>query len=243
MLNGLYSAAAGMNAFERMHEVVAENLAHIGVPGYRANVLTFHLADGTDDSSSDGLASGENGRLAEELTTDFTPGPLALTGRSLDVAISGEGFFVLQGPEGPLYTRNGAFFLDSTRRLVSGNNLPVEGQGGTLTFPPDTSAEEIHIGQDGSVSVRGRQIGQLRIVTFEDVGRLERAGTALFSASLGANPQDGSAIVLQGSRELSNVSAVQEMVRMIVGTRQYEAAQRVITALDESVANNTNPQT
>jgi flagellar basal body rod protein FlgG len=242
MLVGLYSAATGLNASERLHEVVAENLAHVSVPGYRANVLSFQTFESAMPASTEQPAPEGYGTLVEELTTDFSPGPVAHTGRTLDVAIGGEGFFVVQGPDGPLYTRNGVFFSSSNGRLVTADGLAVEGVGGPITLPAGTSPSEVGIGADGTVSLRGTAVGRLRIVRFEDNAALVRAGTTLFQAPGGVEPETANTSVMQGSRELANVSAVNELVRMIVGLRHYEAAQTALTTLDQAVGNNTNPE-
>ena len=239
MLTGLYSSATGLNASERIHEVVSENLAHVGVPGYRANRVSFHTFEGAAGTASSPEGYGV---LEEQLATDFSPGAVAHTGRSLDVAISGEGFFVTQGPEGPMYTRNGVFFVGEEGRLVNSTGMAIEGQGGPITIPPEITPDEINFGKDGSVNARGSEFGKLRVVEFDNKQDLVRAGTTLFTAPAGVTPRDKEPFVLQGSRELSNVSAVEELVRMIVGTRHYEAAQRALTALDEAIGNNTNPQ-
>lgn len=242
MLTGLYSAATGLNASERLHEVVAENLAHVADPGYRANVVSFRSMDGRASNSAAAPSARGSGVLAEELTTDFTVGPMVHTGRTLDVAIMGDGFFVVQGPKGPLYTRNGVFFLDAAGTLVNSTGMPVQGRGGPIILPPDVSTEEISIGRDGSVTARGSQVGQLQTAVFADDKSLVRAGTTLFSAPAGVSSEDTTVAVLQGSREQSNVSAVHELVRMIVGTRHYEAAQRALSALDQAISQNTKPQ-
>ncbi len=241
MLVGLYSAATGMQAGERLHEVVSENLAHLGVPGYRANVVSFEVLE-NPNADAEGTTSPEGyGTIEEDLRTDFTPGAILNTGRTLDVAISGDGFFVLQGPQGPLYTRNGVFYVNPTGELTNGEGMPVIGDGGPISIPRDTTAGEVHIAPDGTVEVDGAQVGRIRIARFEDPDLLVRAGTSLFESG-SATPEDVDPYLLQGSRELSNVSAINEMVRMIQGMRFYEAAQKALTTIDEAVSQNTDPQ-
>jgi flagellar basal body rod protein FlgG len=241
MLAGLYSAATGLEAAEQLHEVVSENLAHVSVPGYRAQLVscqTFEqlMASAMEDPSPEG-----HGTLIAEFATDFTPGPTAHTGHALDVALGGDGFFELAGPDGPLFTRNGVFYVNSDQQLTNSEGLLVQGTSGPITLPDNVSTTEIHIASDGSVSAGAVAIGQLRTVRFADNSQLVRAGTTLFSAPPGMAAEAAEVPVMQGTRELSNVSAVSEMVRMIVGTRHYEAAQKALSTLDQSLGEITDP--
>jgi flagellar basal body rod protein FlgG len=176
------------------------------------------------------------------LTTDFTPGPTAQTGRSLDVALGGEGFFEVSGPEGPLYTRNGAFFLNAQRQLTNSDGMLIQGEGGPLAIPEDASAEAIHIAQDGTVSVNNAAVGKLKITNFANPAQLERKGNTLFAAPPGVVGTPANVMVMQGAREMSNVSAVGEMVRMIWASRHYEAAQRALRTLDQAIGQVTDPR-
>jgi flagellar basal-body rod protein FlgF len=242
MLTSLYSAAAGMDASTARHEVTSRNLAHMQHPGYRRLLVRQHdfrealQAQESPESGSPGVAQGL------EIYTDFTPGPMDTTGRKLDVAIQGEGFFAVQGPNGPLYTRNGAFQLNENGELVTADGLLVEGKGGSLTIPATASVETLSIGADGSLSVDGQQIGALEVVRFADPQRLEAAGVSLYGAppDMPAEPVD--AVVVQGARERSNVSAIDELVSLIAASRHYEAAQRALQTVSQSVERHTNLQ-
>ena len=119
--------------------------------------------------------------------------------------------------------------------------MPVMGESGPIQIPTTTTSEQIIIGRDGSVSTPEGVVGALRRVTFADEHRLTRAGTTLFEAPTDMPAEDATTIVMQGTREQSNVSAVNEMVRMIVGTRHYEAAQKALTTMDEAIGQVTDP--
>ncbi len=242
MLVGFYSAATGMQAAERMHDVIAENLAHASVPGYRAQVLSQQTFEQAMQGAIEAPSAVGHGTMASELGTNFSPGPTAETGRSLDVAIGGDGFFEVAGPEGPLYTRNGVFYLNEDGQLITSEGMLVQGENGPISIPANVSAEQIHIAQDGSVSAKQAQFGKLRVATFGDNTQLIRRGTTLFSAPAGTSTPSTSPMILQGARELSNVSAVSEMVRMIWGTRHYEAAQKALSTMDQAIGQVTNPQ-
>ncbi len=243
MLVGLYSAATGLNASERMHEIIAENLAHLNVPGYRGQIpsaQTFEQAM----AGQMGTPSPEgHGTAVTIVQSDFTPGPLQQTGRSLDLALGGDGFFEVITPDGPRYTRNGVFFASPDGELVNTEGWPLASKTGKLSLPANISTERITISTDGQIRAAGQPVGQIKVVKFSDNAKLYRAGTTLFAPPSGMQPQETEEVpVIQGAREMSNVSAVSEMVRMIVGSRNYEANQKVLKTLDEAIGLRTSPQ-
>lgn len=246
MLNGFYSAATSLDAAERNHEVIAHNLAHIDVPGFRRS----YVSNGTFESALN-KESGASGPAVERMGTqvgavqvDFTtPGRYQHTGRQLDVALVGEGFFCLEGQDGPVFTRNGVFQRNPEGELVAGSGLKVLGEGDApIIIPANVSAMQVRIQQDGRVVADGTEVGRLRVVTFEDNSKLTTAGTAIFAAPEDMKPEEATATIEQGSRELSNVVAIDELVRMIVGMRQYEAAQKAMDTLRDSVQQMTDPR-
>ncbi|MCA9167629.1 MAG: flagellar basal-body rod protein FlgF [Planctomycetales bacterium] len=242
MLTGLYSAASGLQAAERIHDVIAENLAHLNVPGYRGQSIATQTFEQAMQGALERPSPEGHGAVVAQIATDFTPGATAQTGRPLDVSISGDGFFEVAGPNGPLYTRNGVFQVNQDRQIVTSDGLVVQGTTGPITLADNATTEDINISRDGNVSVNGQTLDQLRLVSFADKRQLTRVGTTLFSAPPAQAPQPADVTVMQGVRELSNVSAVGEMVRMIWGTRHYEAAQKAMSTLDEAISKTTNPQ-
>ncbi len=245
MLTGLYSAASAMDTAAQRHDVIANNLAHAQHPGYRRRVPvdgTFEsklLGDAADPEAEPPLST--LGTSSAGNIVDFTPGPFIQTGRSLDFAIQGDGFFVVEGPNGPLYTRNGVFTLDAEGQLVTADGLAVSGGSGPIQLPPETSLEQLRITRDGKLVEGTQELGEIRIVSFENPELLQAAGVSLFQAPDDVFPVDSEAFVVQGTREGSNVSPVLEMVRMIDGMRQYEAAANALKAITEAVQQNVNP--
>ena len=157
------------------------------------------------------------------------------------MALSGNAFFTVQGPNGPLYTRNGSFTLSATGQLQTrGGGYPVLGQGNVLTVPADASS--ITIAGDGTVSANGAAIGRLRLASFANTESLQRVGPTLFEGPAPQTPAPDSVRVEQGYRESSNVQPVQEMVTMMMGMRFYEAAQKAMQSMSDAVAQNTRPQ-
>src|SRR5262245_47233557 len=232
MVPGIYSAASSMQADEHNHEIIATNLANAGLPGYRRHVTTFE-SFGQILQTANGPARTATGVQTLLNQTDFTPGQLQHTGRSLDVALRGNGFFVSDGPRGPIYTRDGVFELNGNGELQSMSGLPVRGSGGRITIPPD--ATQITIRPDGSVVAGNGEIGRLEIAHFKNPRELIRVGESLFEAPAGIRPEPGTTTVDQYYREMSNVSVVSEMVQMIAGMRHYEASQRAVRTIAESI--------
>ena len=237
MIRGFYSAATALDVAARNQEMVAQNLAHATVPGYRSQALAFETFERTLADSSD--AAGLGTRTSAEFTR-FDPGAYQQTGNTLDVAIQGEGFFTVEGPKGPLYTRDGVFSLNSKGEILTTGGNKVLGTGGPLRVPAE--ATKITITQTGTVSADGAEVGRLRLVAFANLADLQRAGTTLFEAPRGVEPKTLEVKVTQGMRESSNVEVVGEMVTMIAGMRHYEACQHTLRALSDAIEQLTRPQ-
>jgi flagellar basal-body rod protein FlgG len=167
------------------------------------------------------------------------PGQTRQTGRSLDVAIVGPGFFRVRRPDGRIaYTRAGNFCLSPDRRLVT-----VDGRSEVLdegNAPIRLDDTEVHIGRDGAITTDEAFLGRLGLVRFRDPAKLEKVGDNLFLA--GAWAEDGAEIqtaaveVVQGQLELSGASAVQSMVEMIEVLRAYEANMGFVRIQDQTLA-------
>ena len=242
MLSGLYSAATAMDSAATQHEVVAQNLASAHLPGFRRAVVVSQTFESALSEAQRRDVRQETWGVADPVVvTDFSNGPTQHTGRKLDFALNGDGFFVVEGPNGPLYTRNGAFQMDAEGNLVTSSGLPVTGKNGPLAIPSTVPLSDVTVTKDGSLSSPDGPIGKLKIVSFENNSLLTPAGDTLFAAGP-TREQASEAGVLQGAREQSNVSAVEELIHMIVGLRQFEAAQRALRTIDESVGKHTNPQ-
>lgn len=231
MIRGLYDAGSALLRASRHQEVLAENLANSATPGYRRHDVTFErLLD-----PRQGAVTNQNDY------TSFNPGPVQQTGNPLDLCLSGDAFFVLDGPRGPVYTRNGAFEIGSQGDLQTRSGLPVRGLGGRISIPP--GAAQIVVNQEGVVRADGAEVGRLQLARFDNPRSLQRVGPTLFEGPAPTNAEPDTVRVEQGYQEGSNVEAVQEMITMMIGMRQYEAAERALRAMGESLALNTRPQT
>jgi flagellar basal-body rod protein FlgF len=225
----MYSAAGGMNATAQQQDAIAHNLAHAVKPGYLREMVRFSV------ESPAGNLQGPSGALH----TDFTPGTMQFTGNKLDLALEGPGFFTVQGPTGPVYTRNGTFQLNEAGRVITMEGLPAMGSSGPIDVPVGTASIEVL--SNGAVLADGIEVEQLRVVSFENPGLLQRVGTSYFQAPPNAATLPVAPDVFQGYRELSNSTVVQEMVQMIAGVRHFEAAQRALRSLGDAIAFNTRP--
>jgi flagellar basal-body rod protein FlgF len=239
MIRGMYCAASALDTAATNHELVAENLANCTAPGYRRQGLLFAAYSPLGEIES--MAPGDSLQdvRAQGTFTQFETGSLQHTGNPLDLALSGNAFFVLAGPNGSLYTRNGVFEMNGQGELQSKGGLRLQGQGGPITIP--STATTITVNSEGTVYANGLEVGRLQLAQFTDPRVLRRAGGSLFAGPESQPPPQGTVRVEQGFREGSNVQIVNEMVSMMLGMRYYEAAQRALTSLSDAVAQNTRP--
>ncbi|HEX5508633.1 MAG TPA: flagellar basal-body rod protein FlgF [Pseudolabrys sp.] len=213
-------------ALERELSVVANNIANMNTNGYKADGSVFeeYLS-----SRARGAETGSRVSFVQDrgIWHDMSSGSIEQTGNPLDATISGQGFFVVQTPNGERYTRNGSFQINADGELVTSDGYEVLGDGGPIRF--QRNDRQIEISPDGTISVRegtsiqDSQRGKLRLVNFANLQQLHKEGKSLFTADSGAQsqPVDTTTTVIQGSIEKSNVHAVVEMSRMIEITRSY----------------------
>ncbi len=238
MISGLYSAATAMDVAAARHEVTAENLASAHLAGFRRRMLpqsTFESMVSRAPSNSPSFMSRQLGTTAQEVTHDFTQGRLTQTDRPLDIAISGDGFFGVDGPDGPLYTRNGSFYAGTDGTLMTVDQLPVRGTAGTIRIPGNVSSENVSVLPDGRLMADGVEFARLELTRFENNNALRAAGSSLYQAPATAGAEAADVMLQQGYLELSNVSAVSEMAEMISNSRRYDAAQKALNTIAESI--------
>lgn len=240
MIRGMYSAASALVVASEQQEVTAYNLANSTMPGYRERGLVVESFD-----RELGRAVPPTGDIVGARTVqayhDFRPGSLQQTGQPYDLALGEpDRFFVLAGPNGPLYTRNGVFFRTADGQLVNEAGYALQGDNGPISFTPNTN--QVIIASDGSVTGDGQPLGFLNIVRFTNPAQLRAAGPTLYTAPQAAGLTPAPGRVLQGYREGSNVQPADAMVRLIIGARYYDAAQRSLRTMSESLQLNTRPQ-
>jgi flagellar basal-body rod protein FlgF len=233
MENTMYVALSRQSTLRRQMDVVANNLANMSTHGYKSGQMMFveHL---TKSKGGDSLLTPKLAYVRDIATmTDVKPGPVETTGNPLDIAIQGEGYFVVQTPEGERFTRNGRLQLDNTGQLVNQLGQAIMADGGApLIFAPEDT--EIVISSDGTVSTNNGELGKLRIVNFDNDQVLERTSGAQFTTTEDNPAQDvESPSVLQGAVEGSNVEPILEMANMIQVHRAYDSVKSFIDREDE----------
>ncbi|MCY2931655.1 MAG: flagellar hook-basal body protein [Planctomycetota bacterium] len=230
------ATATSMDALTQTYRTIANNLANSATPGFKRTQSVFlrELTGRLGQPVADDVVSGA---VREQGSLDMSPGTMTLTGRPLDLAIGGSGFFVVETPQGPMYTRNGTFSLNAQRQLIDGAGRIVAGTDGPIVLPPQASEATIQVSADGAVTSAGQTIGKLQIVTFDDALSLHPVGAGCFGTVDGARPFPAeNPKIAQGFREASNVSPVEELVGLISVTRLYEANIRTLKTMDERLA-------
>ena len=232
MMRGLYAGATAMDALTQQHEMIASNLANINSNGFRRAVLAMEERNSPDNAQLVGTkVTGK--------AIDFSEGPKQRTGRPLDVALAGDGFFSVQTPDGIRYTRAGSFHRDPTGgALVNGDGYPVVGAGGPLTIDAQFSDSELTIDPSGAVSARGQVLGSIAVTTFADNKQLQPQGQVYFAAPDNLAQLPPTAQVMQGHLEMSNGQPVSELIALIMTSRLFEAAERSIRTISETTQQN-----
>lgn len=221
------SVASGMRARMESLDMLANNIANASTAGYKSDRESYWLYVSPESSAAADPALPAL-PVIQANWTDFSPGILTPTGNPLDLALSGSGFFSVNGPTGPVYTRNGGFQLSAAGVLVTQEGHPVRAVGGG-TIKLDASAPT-EIGPDGTVRQGQQAVGQLQIVDFPKPGSLDKQGSSYFrlvdpnlppAAATGARVQ-------QGMLEGSNSGPAEAAVRLVSVMRQFEMLQKAM---------------
>jgi flagellar basal body rod protein FlgG len=239
---GLYQSASSLSALERWQDAVSQNITSAQTTGFRKRTVQFSTeVAGKWNINPNAKNSGpenEHAVLFTHVTTgiNFLTGETQPTRRELDVAIQGDGFFEMNGPDGQkLYTRSGEFRVTPERVLVGAGGLEVMTEGGSpITMLPGGGA--ITINRDGTVFQGATSLGKLAIHKFANPGALIPTAAGMFIETPGAGrePVDEPEL-MQGYLEQSNVQPLREMVDLVLISRAYEANQKIITTADKQM--------
>lgn len=269
MNSSIYTVGAGMAVQRARLEAISNNLANVSTTGYKADnavagtfpeILMF-LREGRAKvtAASARLAAGDvgstglthllgitgRGAVVSDTVTDFKQGTLRQTGRTLDLALQGEGFFTVEAAGGRIYTRDGAFNIDRDGYLVTSRGHKVMGENGPIRLPErilDDGVNKLVIDEGGKITADGYEIDCLLITRFANKDVLTKYGDNYFIAPQeegvpmagGDRAGEGSGTyVKQGFLEDSNTDLNEEMVNMMSVMRAYEAGQKFIQAEDE----------
>lgn len=236
MTDSIGQIGSSIDALTKEYYTIANNIANVNTTGYKRRVNSFSrelmnkISEGGIDKSLSAAEIVSNG------ATDFTQGSLVNTGRKLDVAVCGDGFLSLETPNGPVYTRNGTFQVNTQGQMVDSEGRIVAGDGGPIIIPPSVSELDINITTDGTVSAAGVNLGKLRLVDFgQDAGQLEPLGKSCFKAPEDVTPSTAqNATIRQGFQERSNVKLVEELVDLISVSRLYETSMSLLRKRQEN---------
>jgi flagellar basal-body rod protein FlgF len=224
------TAASGMRARLESLDMLANNLANASTGGYKVDREFFGLyvsqsAQEADEEGVDG--SPDQLPVIEKQYTDYSQGVIHATDNPLDFAISGRGFFAVNGPTGPLYTRNGNFKLSAAGVLVTSDGMPVRSKTGETIQTRSQSA--VTVSEDGTVIQDAQSLGQLALVTFDEQKQLNKQGLNYFvNVDPNTGPAPSDAKVYQGKLEGSNVGSAESSVRLISVLRQFEMLSKAI---------------
>lgn len=245
MIRGLYTAASGMMVEAARQEIISNNMANSETVGFKKDMSlqrsfpqlpVVRTGEGKKFPNLPVIGQLGLGSLVDRIFTSHNQGDLLETGRALDIAILGEGFFVVDTPQGLRYTRSGAFSRDGEKYLVTDQGHRVMGMDGPLRVDDG----EMSLDEQGRIYSNGVLQGQLRLSAFTDANRLHKTGGNLFAAGEDIDPIAFSGQTRQGFLETSNVDALQEMVQMMAALRAYETNQRMILAQDEILGKAVN---
>ena len=247
MIRGLYTSAVGMTTQMRKMDVITNNIANADTTGFRRDgVITqtfedqlFRRLDANPINSS--VGSMAMGVSVNELWTDFSMGNLRETGGTLDIALGGTGFFVVNsvdtaGNVSERLTRSGTFTLSPGNTLMTLGGDIVMGENGPIQIPNG----EIYIDARGDIFSNEVFVDRLAVVDFENRESLRKFGNNLFFSTEDSIPTPFNGSVLQGVLESSNVSSINEMVDMIALSRLFETNQRMINIHDTTLQRAVN---
>lgn len=259
MVKGLYTAHTGMVNEQRRLDILANNLANADTNGYKkegttsqtfADELAIKIKDTSNYSMPRKLGVISMGVHIGETYTDYNQGSFKVTDNPTDFALSGEGFFAIaftdkQGNTSVKYTRDGAFVVNTQGYLVTKDGDYVLNRDGAMNGNADARIRvnpnlKITVDQMGNIFQDDVQVGTIGVVDFEDYNYLAKYGENLYDLVQGGTRIASQAEVEQGMIEASNINVVSEMVNMITISRAYQAGQKVINTIDETLDKSAN---
>ena len=254
MIKSIYTPLSGALAQEKALEIIANNLANISTVGFKGEKVSFELL-GSENKSSNSERFLSNHLDTESfpeqvlgnevsyvgvsgVNLDLSQGPTIATRNPLDIMIDGHGFLKINTPEGDRYTRSGALSMNEDGVLVSQQGYPVMGENGLLTLSSGT----VEINPLGEVFQDGDFIDRLVVVDFPEPYALEKLGSNQYFYR-GSEDQIKKIIhpeIKQGYLEGSNVNAIENLTKMILAHRSYEAYQKTIKNFDNMMDKSSN---
>jgi len=238
MVRGFYAAASGLFSRQKAISVIANNISNATTAGFKTQSTVEssfgdHLVarlSSMDGVSSNHIGPGSFMTVNSSEYTDFTQGSVESTGRNVDMAISGDGFFLVESEEyGPVLTRNGQFEIDSDGEL----SLP--GVGKVLNDGEDTISLEssaFTVGKSGVISVNGEEVDTLYVVKPSEDAVMKSVGNGVFQCDSYDQAEAENYMIIQGSIEKSNINLAREMSKLIADQNLYNSCAQIIKMYD-----------
>ncbi|MGD0774320.1 MAG: flagellar hook basal-body protein [Candidatus Solibacter sp.] len=226
------AAASGLRSRMESLDLLANNLANSATAGYKRDQEFYGLFS-SDEAAGAGDGPTSTLPVIQRQWTDFSPGVLQVTGNPMNVALSGDGFFAVNGSNGPLYTRNGNLQVLPSGSLATADGYALRNTNGeTLQV---ASNKPIEILSDGTVRQDGQSLGQIAVVNFKSTTSLTKVGSTCFQNGDPKNPPVPAANVevQQGKLEGSNVPVAEAAMRLVGVMRQFEMLQKAIGVSSE----------
>jgi flagellar basal-body rod protein FlgF/flagellar basal-body rod protein FlgG len=214
-------------------DTIANNLANVSTPGFRASHNTFGAALATASNTSLSVLNQDANDYGFLSGTqlDTTQGALVPTGNELDLAIDGPGFFAVQTSAGTAYTRGGNFRVSPQGQLITPAGDPVLGEGGPITIV----GEPVSISNDGTISANGAISGRLKLTEFPAGTQLESQGNSYYKAPVGTAAAAVNTKVRQGQLESSNVNPITSVVELITAQHEVESMRRTLSMFSDEM--------
>lgn len=248
MTQGINAAASGMINVVTYNDIIANNMANINTPGFKQSIVSFknlhdkmisQINPDIKSNNTEPVGKLSSGIALNSVSFDFKQGGIKVTGNPLDIAINGNGFFMVETPDGPAYTRNGTFIRRDDGFISTTDGHVLVAESGPLSIDlTNAQVKEIQVDTEGNITLKGEKIDKLKIVDFEDRSQLEALGNSLFKPKNDSeSPVEATKFeISQGSLETSNANIVECMVKSITGVRTYEALQKVVEAGNKTLS-------
>lgn len=242
MLEGLYSAASGMEAQQQQFDAISNDMANLDTPGYQSTIVGFHDLLYSSGNYGSNVATGA-GSAAGIVGHDQTQGAINQTGQPLDVAVQGQGFLEVRRFDGSVgLTRNGKLELNAKRQLTNQVGMLVQPP---ITIPAGVPTNQVTIASDGTVSAAGKRVGKISLVDVPAPAGLVADGDSVFSATAasGAIRASKTTTLQQGALEGSNVNLGDEMAKMMTAQQEYAMGSQAVQYQAQmlSIANQIKP--
>ncbi|MGA2193212.1 MAG: flagellar basal-body rod protein FlgF [Nitrospirota bacterium] len=232
MADGMYVALSGMEASEKLLDLIAQNLASSSTSGYKRSTPVFRSIvpeQGQDDAPEPAAGSTPQYPMMEAAAIDMSQGAVERTGSKTDLAIEGNGLWQVNTPQGARYTRKGKFSVNRDGALVTSEGFPVAGGSGGITLAPG----DFTVNEAGQIYQGGNLVDEMKVVSFPVPANAVREGDSYFSYPSEPAQAEGYKVE-QGAVEQSNVNMLRDMTGMITALRAYEGFQKFIRSVEDT---------